>query len=326
MPADPATRRTLLTAAVLLGLPTVARAEPPTQLTIGGGLPGDAYYILGGGIAAILNRDVPGMSARLGSTDGGVSNVRLLDTDRSGLGFCQADTAVTAFEGSDRFNGRPIPVRALAVLYANRMQVVINASGGIQSFADLRGKRVSTGAPGSATETMAFRLLAAAGVDRHTDLATRERLNLLDSCESLRDNELDAFFISTGAPNTTVRDLADSHGMKMALVDHAALAERVIARYGSVYFADVIPAGTYPGQQADNAQVSVANILLVLGTMPNTQAAAILAALWKSRAELAQVCPEAQHFTLAAQKSAAAGIPWHPAAEAFWKTQGADLT
>ena len=325
MPAGDVTRRTLLAAAALFAVPPTAHAQQPVQLALGGGLPGDPYQILGGGIAAILNRDVPGMSAKLGSTDGGVSNVRMLDADRSGLGFCQADTAVTAFEGGERFKGKPVPVRALAVLYVNRMQVVTTAGAEIHSFADLRGKRVSTGAPGSATETMAFRLLAAAGLDRHKDLATRERLNLVDSSDSLRDGELDAYFVSTGAPNSTIRDLADTRGMELALVDHADLAGKVIARYGSVYFPDVIPAGTYPGQVADNAQVSVANILLVVDAMPDAQATAILGAIWAGRAELAQAHPEARHFTVAAQRSAAAGVPWHRAAEAFWKKQGADL-
>ena len=87
----------------------------------------------------------------------------------------------------------------------------------------------------------------------------------------------------------------------------------------------VIPAGTYPGQTTDNKQMSVANILAVLDTMPNEQVTQILEVAWKGRDELAQVHSEARGFTLERQKSSAAGVPWHPAAEAFWKAQGAQL-
>ena len=109
------------------------------------------------------------------------------------------------------------------------------------------------------------------------------------------------------------------------LVDHAELVEKVTAKYGPVYFPEAIPAGTYPGQKTDNKQASVANILGVLDTMPAEQATAILAAIWAARTELGQVHAEGRNFTLEAQKTAAAGVPWHPAAEAFWKAQGAAL-
>jgi TRAP transporter TAXI family solute receptor len=96
-------------------------------------------------------------------------------------------------------------------------------------------------------------------------------------------------------------------------------------KYGQVYFPEVIPAGTYPGQKTDNHQLSVGNIIAVLDTMPDEQAAKILDVIWSNRGELAQVHAEAKNFTLDKQKTAAAGVPWHPAAEAYWKKQGAQL-
>ena len=328
MPPARITRRHLMAAAAAAA-PALAQAQPAVPqalpLVVGAGLAGGVYHPIGIGIAKILSRDLPGTSATMQATDGGVSNIEMLADGRAGLGFSQVDSAVTAFEGDERFRGKPVAVRALAVLYTNRMQLVATRGAGIRTMADLRGKRVSTGAPGSATENMAFRLLMAAGVDRNADLRSRERLSLLDSNATLKDGRIDAYFFCSGVPNSAIRDLGASPGIEMALVDHADLAERVVARHGPVYFPDIIPADTYPGQHAENRQVSVANVLLVMNTMPDARAAAILGALWAAKAELVQAHAEARNFTLGGQKSAAAGVPWHPSAETFWRAQGAQL-
>ena len=112
---------------------------------------------------------------------------------------------------------------------------------------------------------------------------------------------------------------------QLQLIDHAQYVPKIVEKYGPVYFPEVIPAGTYPGQTADNHQMSVANIMAVLDTMPDALVTKILESTWNGRAELAQVHAEARNFTLDKQKTAAAGVPWHPAAEAFWKAHGAKL-
>ncbi len=320
------TRRTLLaSAAAALVMPAMARAQQATQLAIATGTTGGVYYPLGGGIANILSRTVPGLSATVEVTGGSVGNLQLLGTGRVGMGFSQVDAAVDALRGNERFKGRPVAARAIAVIYTNRMQVVTTGAAGIRSMGDLRGKRVSTGAPGSATEGMAFRLIEAAGLDRDKDFRARERLSPAESTNAVKDGKLDAYFFVSGIPTSAITDLGASPGVQLVLVDHADLVDKIVAKYGPVYFPEVIPAGTYPGQRTDNKQMSVANILAVLDTMPAEQVTALLGAIWTARAELAQVHAEARNFTLEGQKSAAAGVPWHPAAEAFWKAQGAVL-
>jgi TRAP transporter TAXI family solute receptor len=205
------------------------------------------------------------------------------------------------------------------------MQVVTTAATGIRTMADLKGKRVSTGAPGSATEIMAFRLIEAAGIDREKDFRARERLSPAESTNAIKDGKLDAYFFVSGVPTSAITDLAASPGVQIRLIDHADLVPKIVERYGPVYFPEVIPAGTYPGQAADNAQMSVANIIAVRDDMPAELVGQILKILWDSRTDWATVHAEARNFTLERQKTAAAGIPWHPAAEAFWKGQGAVL-
>ncbi|MFC7475600.1 TAXI family TRAP transporter solute-binding subunit [Dankookia sp. GCM10030260] len=321
-------RRGLLAAAGLavpsLGAPRLARAQG-TQLAIATGTTGGVYYPLGGALANVLSRTIPGMSATVEVTGGSVANNQLLGAGRVGLIFSQVDASVDAVRGEDRFRGRPVKVRAIAVLYTNRMQVVTTVASGIKTMADLKGKRISAGAPGSATETMAFRLIEAAGIDRDKDFRARERLSPAESTNAIKDGKLDAYFFVSGVPTSAVTDLGASPGITLRLVDHDEFVPKIVEKHGPVYFPEIIPAGTYPGQATDNRQMSVANILAVQDTMPDALVTQILETTWKSRADLAQVHAEGRNFTLDKQKTAAAGVPWHPAAEAFWKAQGATL-
>jgi uncharacterized protein len=216
-------------------------------------------------------------------------------------------------------------VRAIAVLYTNRMQVVTTEASGIKTMEDLKGKRVSTGAPGSATELMALRLIEAVGLDRDKDFRARERLSPAESTNAIKDGKLDAYFFVSGVPTSAVTDLAASPGVNIHLIDHARYVPKVVEKNGPVYFPEAIPAGTYPGQKTDNQQMSVGNIIAVRENMPDELVTRMLDIIWKGRNDLVQVHAEARGFTLERQKSSAAGVPWHPAAEAFWKAQGAQL-
>jgi hypothetical protein len=321
----PTRRAALAMGAAALGAPRLSRAQQSTQLAIATGTTGGVYYPLGGAIANVLSRSIPGLSATVEVTGGSVANNQLLGAGRVGLIFSQVDACVDAVRGVERFRGRPVNVRALAVIYTNRMQAVTTAASGIASLADMKGKRVSTGAPGSATEVMAFRLIEAAGLDRDKDFRARERLSPAESTNAIKDGKLDAYFFVSGVPTSAVTDLGASPGVQLRLVDHAEFVPQIVEKHGPVYFPEVIPAGTYPGQTTDNKQMSVANILGVLDTMPAEQATRLLEAIWRAREDLVQVHAEARGFTLERQKSSAAGVPWHPAAEAFWKAQGAQL-
>lgn len=320
------TRRALITAATgALALPGLAHAQAAQQLAIATGTTGGVYYPLGGALANYLSRGIPGMSATVEVTGGSVANLQLLGANRVGMVLTQVDAAVDAIRGNDRFRGRPVPVRALSVIYTNRMQVVTVASTGIRSMADLKGKRVSTGAPGSATEVMAFRLIEAAGIDREKDFRSRERLSPAESTNAIKDGKLDAYFFVSGVPTSAITDLGATPGVQLVMVDHDEFVPRIVAQHGPVYFPEVIPANTYPGQTTPNRQMSVANIIAVREDMPAALATQILQVMWSNREDWARVHSAARDFTLEGQKSAAAGVPWHPAAETFWKATGATL-
>lgn len=319
-------RRTIIAAgAGALALPGLARAQAQQQLAIATGTTGGVYYPLGGALANYLSRGIPGMSATVEVTGGSVANMQLLGANRVGMVITQVDAAVDAVAGRERFQGRPVPARAIAVLYTNRMQVVTVASTGIRSMADLKGKRVSTGAPGSATEVMAFRLIEAAGLDRERDFRARERLSPAESTNAIKDGKLDAYFFVSGVPTSAITDLGATPGVQLVMIDHDQYVPRIVERYGPIYFPEVIPAGTYPGQTAPNRQMSVGNIVAVRDNMPAPLVTQILQIMWGNREDWARVHSAARDFKVEGQKTSAAGIPWHPAAQAFWTGQGAQL-
>src|SRR6476469_3749150 len=216
------------------------------NISIATGGTGGVYYPLGGGMAAVLSKYVSGLQATAEVTGGSVANLQLIGTGKPYLGMTMADATLDAYKGEDKFKGKPVPVRTLMILYPNRMHVVTIDGTGITKMADLKGKRVSTGSGGSATEVMAFRVIEAAGLDKDKDMR-RERLGVAESASALKDRKIDAFFWVGGLPTAAVTDLASTPGIRIRLIDHADLVPAMNRKYGDLYVKGVIPAGTYLG-------------------------------------------------------------------------------
>ena len=206
-------------------------------MSIGTGGTGGVYYPLGGAVANVLSKNLPNVQATAEVTGGSVDNLKLIGAGQSELGFTMADAALDALKGEDKFKSGKVPLQTLLVVYPNRMHVVTIEGTGIETMADLKGKRVSTGSPGSATEVMAFRVIEAAGLDKDKDMK-RERLGVAESVNAIKDRKIDAFFWVGGIPTAAVTDLAATPGMKMKLIDHGDLVEKMNAKYGKLYTAE----------------------------------------------------------------------------------------
>jgi len=309
----------LVRALALSLLPFAVQAQ---NISIATGGTGGVYYPLGGGMAAVLSKYVQGMQATAEVTGGSVANLQLISTGKPYLAMTMVDAGLDALKGQDKFTGKPVPVRTLMVMYPNRMHVVTIEGTGISKMADLKGKRVSTGSGGSATEVMAFRVIEAAGLDKDKDMK-RERLGVAESGNALKDRKIDAFFWVGGLPTAAVSDLAHSPGVKIKLVDHANLVAAMNKKYGELYVEDRIPKETYKGMDADNRQATVMNLLVAHQNMDEKTAYNIVKAVFDHRDELIRVHKEAENFKLENQKSAAAGgIPWHPGAVKYYQEKG----
>ncbi|HEX6005141.1 MAG TPA: TAXI family TRAP transporter solute-binding subunit, partial [Burkholderiales bacterium] len=291
------------------------------NISIGTGGTGGVYYPLGGGMANVLSKYVPGMQATAEVTGGSVDNLKLISTGKPYIALAMADASQDAYQGQDKFKGSKVPVRTLAILYTNHMHVVTVEGTGINSMKDLKGKRVSTGSPGSATEVMAFRLIEAAGLDKDRDMR-RERLGVAESVNAVKDRKIDAFFWVGGLPTSAVTDLAATPGTKIKLIDHADLVPAMNKKHGNLYIQDVIPKASYPGMAADNKQASVANILISNQNLSEQTAYNIVKTIFEKRDELIAVHKEAANIKLENQKASASPVPFHPGAIKYLKEKG----
>jgi TRAP transporter TAXI family solute receptor len=312
--------------ALALGATVLAGAALAQQvnIAIATGGTGGVYYPLGGGMANVLTKYVPGFAATARVTGGSVDNLKLIGSQQSEVALVMVDAALDALNGEDKFKGGKVDVRTLMVLYPNRMHVVSIEGKGIEKMSDLRGKRVSTGSPGSATEVMAFRAIEAAGLDKDRGMR-RERLGVAESVNALKDGKIDAFFWVGGLPTAAVTDLGATPGVRIKMVDHADVVDKMNAKYGNIYSPAVIPAKTYPGQDKDNAVAVVQNILVANAKMPDQVAYEIVKTFIEKRDELIAVHGEAKSITLENQSAKNSAIPWHPGALKYLGEKGVKM-
>jgi TRAP transporter TAXI family solute receptor len=314
-------RFTKFLAAIAVAATSTAFAQ---NISIATGGTGGVYYPMGGGLAAVLSKHVSGMQATAEVTGGSVDNLNLIASGKPYVGFSMVDAALDASKGKDKFEGRPVNLRTLLVLYPNRMHVVTTEATGIKKMSDLKGKRIATGSAGSATEVMSIRLLEAAGLDPNKDV-TRERLSVAESVNAMKDRKIEAFFWVGGLPTAAVTDLANTPGTKIRMVDHADAVAAMNKKYGNLYYADTIPKATYSGMAADNKMASVANILLVNANMPDDQAYKIVKAVFDHQKDLIAVHQEYANVTIAGQKQASTPIDFHPGAVKYIQEKGGNI-
>jgi uncharacterized protein len=306
----------------LISFPTVGAAQTKIRLSIVTGGTGGVYYPYGGGMAAVLSKHLPGVEATAEVTAASVDNCKLVAIQKADLGFVMGDVGYDAYMGMGKFKDK-LPIRNLAVLYSNFMHIVALEGKGINSVADLKGKKISTGAPGSGTEIKALRILEAYGINPDKDI-TRDRLGASESSGALKDNKIDAYFWDGGLPTASILDIAATPGIKIKLLGHGEAIPKMTAKYGPVYFKGIIPKNTYPGVAVDTPVASVANLLICHEKLDPVLAYNILKTLFAYKPELVAVHKEALHLTLEAAVHGSP-IPYHPGAVKYFKEKGAKI-
>jgi hypothetical protein len=303
------------------GLGTAGAQDKKVRISIGTGGTSGVYYPLGGGLAAVLSKHVPGVDATAEVTGGSIANLQLIGGGKSELGFTMADSAWDAYNGLEKFSGKKVGVRTLAVFYPNRMQVATLDGKGIEKMADLKGKRIATGSPGSGTEVMSMRLLEAFGIDPNKDV-TRERLSLGESVSALKDGKVDALTWVGGVPTPGLADLAATPGKKIKLIDHGDGAENMRKKYGPIYVKNRILANAYPGEARETSNVDVWNLLVVPENADENLVYQITKTLFEKKEDLVRVHKDAAFLSLDTQFTGASPIPFHPGSLRYFKEKG----
>lgn len=312
----------LMGGATLVPMLGAAPGQAATRyIVIGTGGTGGVFYPYGGGLAKLLSEKLPEMQATAEVTGGSVDNVKLLAKGDSEIGFSTVDSAYDGFKGEDAYKDvGPQKVATLAVLYPSVFHTVASKASGIKTVADIKGKRASVGSSGSSTESIADRVMAAAGLDPMKDV-TRDNLGVAESVGALKDGKIDVFFWIGGLPTPAVKDLASTNAADITFINTGEHAGALAEKYPGVYLSSTLKKGVYEGLTEDLPVLGVDNVLLVPEALDGALVKEILAAIFDNLPAVAQIHPVAKRLTIetAAAKTA---VPFHPAAVEFYKSRG----
>ncbi|NMY51953.1 TAXI family TRAP transporter solute-binding subunit [Pseudomonas sp. WS 5011] len=311
-------RFSLFAAAAAFTASTAVLAAPTFINVLTGGTSG-VYYPIGVGLSQLYSNGIEGSKTSVQATKASVENLNLLQAGRGELAFALGDSVADAWNGVEDagFKAPLKKLRAIAGTYPNYIQIVASKESGITTLADLKGKRISVGAPKSGTELNARAIFKAAGLS-YEDMGKVEFLPYAESVELIKNRQLDATLQSSGLGMAAIRDLAAT-----LPINFVAIPAEITAKIdNAAYQAASIPAGTYDGQDSDVPTVAITNILVSHEGVSDEVAYQMTKLMFDNLERLGNAHSAAKDIKL---EGAAKGlpIPLHPGAERFYKEAGA---
>jgi len=292
-----------------------AQAQDFVNILTGG--TSGVYYPLGVALSKVFSDKVPGSRPSVQATKASVENLTLLQQGKGEIGFTLGDSLALGWAGDEEagFKGKLDKLRGITAIYPNYIQVVASKESGIKTLADLKGKRLSVGAPKSGTELNARAILQGAGLT-YKDLGKVEYLPFGESVELMKNRQLDATLQSAGLGVSSIRDLASS--VPITVVEIPA---SVVDKVGSPYVKVSIPANTYEGQTTAVPAAAVVNYLVTHSGMSDDKVYQMTKAVYESLPDLAAAHAAAKDIKL---ESALAGmpVPMHPGAQKYFDEKG----
>lgn len=237
------------------------------------------YYPIGGAMAEILNKAIPGMNASAQSTGASVANINMLKDGSVDLAIVQNDLTYYASNGTEMFKDKKMDnLRGIATLYPETCQIVTLQDSGIETIADFRGRRVAVGAAGSGTEANARQIMEAYGVT-YADISV-QYLSFGEAASALKDGNVDVAFVTAGYPTAAIQDIASQRKVRLIPVEESK-ADMLAAKY-PFYTKTRIPAGTYAGFDQDVPAVSVMAMLVTTDKMDDAMGGEVAKALFSN--------------------------------------------
>ncbi len=304
--------------AVVLALAAPAALAADTFVNVLTGGTSGVYYPLGVALANVIGKAMPAVKTSTQATKASVENLNLLQAGRGEIAFTLGDSLSDAWQGNEEagFKTPLKKLRGIAAIYPNYIQIVARADSGIKSIADLKGKRVSVGAPKSGTELNTRAILAAAGMS-YKDLGKVEYLPFGESVELMKNRQLDVTLQSAGLGVSALRDLATSVDIVVVPIP----ADVVKKTNDPAYIPATIPANTYKGQTADVPAAAIQNYLVTHDGVSADIVYGMTKALWSNLDALVAAHSAAKAID---PKRALEGmpVPLHPGAERYYKEVG----
>jgi hypothetical protein len=270
-----------------------AQAQGKLSFSIATGGTGGVWYPLGGAIGGVVGKNVPNTDATAEATTAAIDNLKLLTAGRAGMAFCYDYHVVWANDGKVPGLTGKHNVRMVMGFYEQPLHIATKEGTGITSLMDLKGKRVSTGAPNSGTEEQADYVLKGLGMDWNKDF-TREKLGATESVAALKDGKIHAFFWSGAIPTSSIIDLASTPGLKMVLLPVGGeIAEKIMKGNPGVFHKTVFEKGAYSAVEKDIPAIAITAVLTAMDTFPQDKLYQIVSSVFASTAELSAVWKDA---------------------------------
>ncbi len=310
-------RYAALAAAVAFSVAAAGTAKAEQFINILTGGTSGVYYPMGVALSKIYGETMPDAKIQVQSTKASVENMNLLQQGRGELALALGDTVMAAWEGNEEagFKKKLDKLRGVSAMYPNVIQIVASKESGIKTLADLKGKRVSVGAPKSGTELNARAVFQAAGMS-YDDLGKVEYLPFGESVELIKNRQLDATLQSAGLGVASIRDLATSVPITVV-----SIPEEIVNKIGAPYVSTTIPAGTYEGQTEDATSAAIINYLVTTTAVPEDVVYKMTKAMYENTDKLVAAHSAAKDVKL---EDATKGmpLPLHPGAEKYYKEKG----
>lgn len=279
------------------------------------------YYPLGGAIADVWNTNIPGCNIVAQATGASVENMKLIEKKEAELALIQNDIAEYAATGIEAFEGKPLNSgRGIATLYPEVIQIIVSEDSPVNSIKDIKGMRVSVGAPGSGNEANARQILGTLGLT-YDDIKPFY-LSYAESADQFKDGHIDVILLTTGAPNAGIQDVSAVKKIKFI-----SLTEDEIAQIQGKYpflTPFTMKAGTYSHQDYDVETVAVQAIVITHKDQPDDIIYSLTKTLWENQEYLAQVNSKAKYMD-ANDPVKGITIPLHPGAVKYYEEKGIKL-
>ncbi|MDR1376217.1 MAG: TAXI family TRAP transporter solute-binding subunit [Synergistaceae bacterium] len=290
-------------------------------VTIGSGGVGGTYYPLGGVMAELLSNGGVDIRANSRSTSASRENCRLVASDQAQIGMTMGSTLWQAYNGIEAFveDGK-LDLLTLMNMYPAPQHLVTTTRSGIKTFEDIRGKKVSVGAPGGGDQVLTNMILAAAGWNPEKDIQ-KQQLTQPEAVTALKDGNIDAAFFNFAVPGSAVMEIAAVRDVVLISLPDEVVAE--VCKNNPFMMPSTIVSGTYAKQEVDVKTIADGNFLVVSSKMDPQVAYDCVKIFVEKREEIMKTTPQAADFV--PEKASIGIIPFHPGAEKYLKEQGAEV-
>lgn len=315
-------KRILLTSLALVALVTLTMSGgglfAARQYIIGtGGTAGMAYPV-GGALANIWSSKIPGITVTPQVTGGSIENTRLLEQKEIEFSIQMNNITEYAYKGLEMFKGHPVPIlRGIASLIPEPIQNLVRADSGINSIADLKGKRVAVGPPGSGNEVNARMLLSGFGLD-YNDIKPLF-LSYAEAANHFKDRLIDCASFTTGIGTSAIQEIATTQNVKLISLTETEVAD--LQKKFPFFVRFVIPAGTYRGQDKDVLTVTTMSTLVCRADLDEELVYQCTKALFENLDVMKRAHAMGKMISLDTALNGLT-IPLHPGAERYYKEVG----